>query len=176
MRQKGTRGPVKIPFETSDGTAKCGKDYDETIDELFFEDGVTEKDILINIIDGEEYQKNKTFTVTLGTPQVPNSEKTYHEQIKTANGKLTRKKSIKLGAPYVTEKADKIEVSIKESNAFKEQVDMMLKKAKYSPQKPYGPWADQMLKVFTVKGKKSLITKIQQFGPVGAAGLSKIVF
>ena len=96
---------MRVPFETADGSAKNGKDYDETKEELLFEEGVTEKDILINIIDGEEYQKNKTFTVSLGTPQVPQSEKEYHEQLKTANGKLSRKKSVKFGAPYVTDKA-----------------------------------------------------------------------
>ncbi|XP_068177789.1 sodium/calcium exchanger 1-like isoform X2 [Antennarius striatus] len=70
-RCSGARGAVALPYRTSAGTARGGGvDYEDTHGVLLFEDNEILKTIQINIIDDEEYEKNKDFFVELGEPRL----------------------------------------------------------------------------------------------------------
>uniref|UniRef100_A0AAX7TK74 Calx-beta domain-containing protein n=1 Tax=Astatotilapia calliptera TaxID=8154 RepID=A0AAX7TK74_ASTCA len=68
LRTSGARGLVAIPYRTLDGTAKGGEDYEMAAGKLEFQNDETMKIIEVKIIDDEEYEKNKTFTIELGEP------------------------------------------------------------------------------------------------------------
>uniref|UniRef100_A0A087XQV6 Solute carrier family 8 member 4b n=1 Tax=Poecilia formosa TaxID=48698 RepID=A0A087XQV6_POEFO len=68
LRTSGARGLVAVPYRTLDGTAKGGEDYEMAAGKLEFQNDETMKVIEVKIIDDEEYEKNKTFTIELGEP------------------------------------------------------------------------------------------------------------
>ncbi|KAF6738300.1 Sodium/calcium exchanger 1 [Oryzias melastigma] len=68
LRTSGARGLVAVPYRTLDGTAKGGEDYELAAGKLEFQNDETMKIIEVKIIDDEEYEKNKTFTIELGEP------------------------------------------------------------------------------------------------------------
>ncbi|MHB1038240.1 MAG: Calx-beta domain-containing protein [Pirellulales bacterium] len=60
--------PVTVEYETVDGTAKAGADYQPTADELVFEPGQTEKTIAVPVIGDTTTETNETFSVKLLRP------------------------------------------------------------------------------------------------------------
>uniref|UniRef100_A0A8D3E1I0 Solute carrier family 8 member 4b n=1 Tax=Scophthalmus maximus TaxID=52904 RepID=A0A8D3E1I0_SCOMX len=68
LRTSGARGLVAVPYRTVDGTAKGGEDYELASGKLEFQNDETMKIVKVKIIDDEEYEKNKTFTIELGEP------------------------------------------------------------------------------------------------------------
>ncbi|XP_056104673.1 sodium/calcium exchanger 1a isoform X1 [Rhinichthys klamathensis goyatoka] len=70
-RTSGARGVVVIPYKTTEGTAKGGgEDFEDTHGVLEFQNDEISKTIQINIIDDEEYEKNKNFFLEIGEPQM----------------------------------------------------------------------------------------------------------
>uniref|UniRef100_A0A673L9R6 Sodium/calcium exchanger 1-like n=1 Tax=Sinocyclocheilus rhinocerous TaxID=307959 RepID=A0A673L9R6_9TELE len=70
-RTSGARGVVVIPYKTIEGTAKGGReDFEDTHGVLEFQNDEISKTIQINIIDDEEYEKNKNFFLEIGEPQL----------------------------------------------------------------------------------------------------------
>ncbi|KAM4583615.1 sodium/calcium exchanger 1a isoform 2-T2 [Odontesthes bonariensis] len=70
-RTSGARGVVVVPYKTFEGTAKGGgEDFEDTHGVLEFENDEIFKTIRINIIDDEEYEKNKNFFLEMGEPQL----------------------------------------------------------------------------------------------------------
>uniref|UniRef100_A0A3Q2W2E3 Solute carrier family 8 member 4a n=1 Tax=Haplochromis burtoni TaxID=8153 RepID=A0A3Q2W2E3_HAPBU len=67
-RTSGARGKVAVPYHTVEGTAKAGEDYEEVSGKLEFQNDETMKLLNVKIIDDEEYEKNKTFTIVLEEP------------------------------------------------------------------------------------------------------------
>ncbi|KAK5873308.1 hypothetical protein PBY51_018359 [Eleginops maclovinus] len=71
IRTSGARGVVMVPYKTTEGTAKGGgEDFEDTHGVLEFENDEIFKTIRINIIDDEEYEKNKSFFLQMGDPQL----------------------------------------------------------------------------------------------------------
>ncbi|XP_035814075.1 sodium/calcium exchanger 1-like isoform X2 [Amphiprion ocellaris] len=71
VRTSGARGVVVVPYKTMEGTAKGGgEDFEDTHGVLEFENDEILKTIQINIIDDEEYEKNKNFFLEIGEPQL----------------------------------------------------------------------------------------------------------
>uniref|UniRef100_A0A7N9AJW9 Sodium/calcium exchanger 1-like n=1 Tax=Mastacembelus armatus TaxID=205130 RepID=A0A7N9AJW9_9TELE len=71
VRTSGARGVVVVPYKTIAGTAKGGgEDFEDTHGVLEFENDEIFKTIQINIIDDEEYEKNKNFFLEIGEPQL----------------------------------------------------------------------------------------------------------
>ncbi|KAM8841765.1 sodium/calcium exchanger 1-like [Synchiropus picturatus] len=71
VRVGGARSAVVVPYRTLEGTAKGGgKNFEDTIGVLEFENNEICKLIRINLIDDEEYDKNKKFYVELGEPKL----------------------------------------------------------------------------------------------------------
>ncbi|XP_069578143.1 sodium/calcium exchanger 1-like [Brachyistius frenatus] len=66
-RTSGARGVVVVPYKTIEGTAKGGgEDFEDTHGVLEFENDEIFKTIRINIVDDEEYEKNKNFFLEIG--------------------------------------------------------------------------------------------------------------
>ncbi|XP_037620132.1 sodium/calcium exchanger 1-like isoform X1 [Sebastes umbrosus] len=71
IRTSGARGVVVVPYKTMEGTAKGGgEDFEDTHGVLEFENDEIFKTIQINIIDDEEYEKNKNFFLEMGEPRL----------------------------------------------------------------------------------------------------------
>ncbi|XP_073322452.1 sodium/calcium exchanger 1a isoform X4 [Pagrus major] len=71
IRSSGARGVVVVPYKTTEGTAKGGgEDFEDTHGVLEFENDEIFKNIQINIIDDEEYEKNKNFFLEIGEPRL----------------------------------------------------------------------------------------------------------
>nr|XP_055040459.1 sodium/calcium exchanger 1a isoform X1 [Misgurnus anguillicaudatus]XP_055040460.1 sodium/calcium exchanger 1a isoform X1 [Misgurnus anguillicaudatus] len=71
VRSSGARGVVVVPYKTIQGTAKGGgEDFEDTHGVLEFQNDEISKTIQINIIDDEEYEKNKNFFLEIGEPQL----------------------------------------------------------------------------------------------------------
>ncbi|KAL2087310.1 hypothetical protein ACEWY4_018369 [Coilia grayii] len=71
IRTSGARGVVVVPYKTIEGTAKGGgEDFEDTHGVLEFQNDEIVKTIQINIIDDEEYEKNKNLFMELGEPQI----------------------------------------------------------------------------------------------------------
>ncbi|KAM8772737.1 sodium/calcium exchanger 1a [Acanthopagrus schlegelii] len=71
IRSSGARGVVVVPYKTMEGTAKGGgEDFEDTHGVLEFENDEIFKNIQINIIDDEEYEKNKNFFLEIGEPRL----------------------------------------------------------------------------------------------------------
>ncbi|XP_014915243.1 sodium/calcium exchanger 1-like isoform X1 [Poecilia latipinna] len=70
-RNSGARGVVAVPYKTIEGTAKGGgEDFEDTHGVLEFDNDEIVKSIRINVIDDEEYEKNKNFFLEVGDPQL----------------------------------------------------------------------------------------------------------
>uniref|UniRef100_A0A4W6E319 Solute carrier family 8 member 1a n=1 Tax=Lates calcarifer TaxID=8187 RepID=A0A4W6E319_LATCA len=71
VRTSGARGVVVVPYKTIEGTAKGGgEDFEDTHGVLEFENDEILKTIQINIVDDEEYEKNKNFFLEIGEPRL----------------------------------------------------------------------------------------------------------
>ncbi|XP_047221824.1 sodium/calcium exchanger 1-like isoform X1 [Girardinichthys multiradiatus] len=71
IRNSGARGVVVVPYKTIEGTAKGGgEDFEDTHGVLEFDNDEIVKTIRINIVDDEEYEKNKKFFLEIGKPQL----------------------------------------------------------------------------------------------------------
>ncbi|XP_078128125.1 sodium/calcium exchanger 1a isoform X1 [Sander vitreus] len=71
IRTAGARGVVAVPYKTTEGTAKGGgEDFEDTYGVLEFDNDEISKTIHINIIDDEEYEKNKNFFLEMGEPRL----------------------------------------------------------------------------------------------------------
>lgn len=68
-RKEGSIGEVKVKYKTQDISAVADSDYVPEKDGLLvFKHGEAEKDITIEIIDDEDYEKDEEFLVTLFEP------------------------------------------------------------------------------------------------------------
>ncbi|XP_059903831.1 sodium/calcium exchanger 1a isoform X1 [Gadus macrocephalus] len=71
VRTGGARGVVALPYKTLEGTARGGgEDFEDTHGVLEFDDDQIVKTIQINIVDDEEYEKNKNLFLEIGEPRL----------------------------------------------------------------------------------------------------------
>ncbi|KAG7254518.1 hypothetical protein CRUP_036243 [Coryphaenoides rupestris] len=71
VRMRGARGAVALPYRTLEGTARGGgEDFEDTHGVLEFENDQIVKTIQINIVDDEEYEKNKNLFLEVGEPRL----------------------------------------------------------------------------------------------------------
>ncbi|KAM9769940.1 sodium/calcium exchanger 1-like [Menidia menidia] len=71
LRGAGARGAVALPYRTREGSAKGGgEDFEDTHGVLEFQNDEIVQTIRINIVDDEEYEKNKNFFLELEAPQL----------------------------------------------------------------------------------------------------------
>jgi len=145
VRSVGARGAVNVPFKTISESAIAGEDFDDVQGVLEFEDGETEKNIIINIIDCEEYQKEKNFRIVLGRPELKKNE------LFEISGLTEEERKIALeGLPSLEDDCEQVKIRLTESRAFRRAVDKMKELAKENQESEYGPWAQQFADAVTV--------------------------
>ncbi|XP_054906960.1 solute carrier family 8 member 4b isoform X1 [Poeciliopsis prolifica] len=126
LRTSGARGLVAVPYRTLDGTAKGGEDYEMAAGKLEFQNDETMKIIEVKIIDDEEYEKNKTFTIELGEPVLLEIGQKHGDS--NENKPLVgaeEEEVAKMGCPSLGEHTQ-LEVIIEESYEFKKAVNTLL--------------------------------------------------
>ncbi|XP_055940460.1 sodium/calcium exchanger 3-like [Argiope bruennichi] len=154
VRYSGARGRVIIPFRTLEGSAKHGKDYKHVEGILVFENNENAKEIPIQIVDNESYERDSVFYVELGDPR------TEEDYIREQSGQeldehrpsaeLTEAEKIALlGKPRLGDNY-KIQLRIKESKEFKNTVDKLFEKTNASLTIGTSSWKEQFLDVITV--------------------------
>ncbi|XP_007545927.1 solute carrier family 8 member 4a [Poecilia formosa] len=147
-RTSGARGKVAVPYHTVEGTAKAGEDYDEVSGKLEFQNDETMKLLNVKIIDDEEYEKNKTFTIVLEEPVLLEVGQRHGDtnDNKTAVGP---EDVSKMGCPVLGEHT-KLEVVIEESYEFKSTVDKLIKKTNLALVVGSSSWREQFVSAVTV--------------------------
>uniref|UniRef100_A0A3P9B249 Solute carrier family 8 member 4b n=1 Tax=Maylandia zebra TaxID=106582 RepID=A0A3P9B249_9CICH len=150
LRTSGARGLVAIPYRTLDGTAKGGEDYEMAAGKLEFQNDETMKIIEVKIIDDEEYEKNKTFTIELGEPVLLEIGQKHGDS--NENKPLVgaeEEEVAKMGCPSLGEHTQ-VEVVIEESYEFKSTVDKLIKKTNLALVVGSSSWREQFVNAVTV--------------------------
>ncbi|XP_035993577.1 sodium/calcium exchanger 1 isoform X3 [Fundulus heteroclitus] len=174
-RNAGARGVVVVPYKTMEGTAKGGgEDFEDTHGVLEFDNDEIVKTIQINIVDDEEYEKNKNFFLEIGDPQLLEmSERKGRDIYRKVQGRdrpalstiisitdggcdevLTKKEEeerriAEMGRPTLGEHV-RLEVVIEESYEFKSTVDKLIKKTNLALVIGTNSWREQFVEAITV--------------------------
>ncbi|CAL1538059.1 unnamed protein product, partial [Lymnaea stagnalis] len=152
VRSSGARGRVSVPYQTLDGTAKLGKDYEVTSGAVLFENDQAEQFIKIRIIDDEEYEKKEQFSLALQEPVLVKKRFDSPTDIRTSDSGDVAQTEEELGDMVRPSLGDltKIVIYIKESEDFKTTVDKLLKKANVSNVIGTSSWREQFVDAVTV--------------------------
>ncbi|XP_060951718.1 sodium/calcium exchanger 1-like isoform X4 [Limanda limanda] len=161
VRSSGARGVVVVPYKTTEGTAKGGgEDFEDTHGVLEFDNDEIIKIIEINIIDDEEYEKNKNFFLEIGEPQLMEMSERKGggvaflccnpggEEVWTKKDDEERRIA-EMGRPTLGEHV-KLEVIIEESYEFKSTVDKLIKKTNLALLIGTNSWREQFVEAITV--------------------------
>ncbi|XP_064185188.1 sodium/calcium exchanger 1-like [Anguilla rostrata] len=150
QRTSGARGLVAVPYRTVDGTAKGGEDYEHAAGKLEFLNDETMKMIEVKIIDDEEYEKNKVFTVELGEPVLLEIGQKHGDSNENKPTMEAEDEEVaKMGCPSLGEHT-KLEVVIEESYEFKSTVDKLIKKTNLALVVGSSSWREQFVSAVTV--------------------------
>uniref|UniRef100_A0A4W4EQE8 Calx-beta domain-containing protein n=1 Tax=Electrophorus electricus TaxID=8005 RepID=A0A4W4EQE8_ELEEL len=151
VRMSGARGVVVVPYKTIEGTAKGGgEDFEDTCGALEFQNDEISKSIEINIIDDEEYEKNKNFFLEIGEPRmVEMSERKEGEEQTLTKKEEEERRIAELGRPTLGEHI-RLEVIIEESYEFKSTVDKLIKKTNLALLVGTSSWREQFAEAITV--------------------------
>ncbi|XP_048047092.1 sodium/calcium exchanger 1b isoform X2 [Megalobrama amblycephala] len=158
LRTSGARGVVSLPYKTVEGTARGGgEDFEDSHGVLEFQNDEIFKTIKVRIIDDEEYEKNKSFFLEIGDPQlVETNEKREEEKVagKEEEEPLTgeddeERRIAEMGKPMLGDHP-KLEVIIEESYEFKNTVDKLIKKTNLALLVGTNSWRDQFIEAITV--------------------------
>uniref|UniRef100_A0A1A8VA97 Solute carrier family 8 (Sodium/calcium exchanger), member 4b n=1 Tax=Nothobranchius furzeri TaxID=105023 RepID=A0A1A8VA97_NOTFU len=150
LRTSGARGMVSIHYRTVDGTAKGGEDYETASGKLEFQNDETMKVIQVKIIDDEEYEKNKSFTIVLEDPVLLEIGQKHDDS--NENKPLVgaeEEEVAKMGCPSLGEHTQ-LEVIIEESYEFKSTVDKLIKKTNLALVVGSSSWREQFVSAVTV--------------------------
>nr|XP_057922211.1 sodium/calcium exchanger 1-like isoform X1 [Doryrhamphus excisus]XP_057922212.1 sodium/calcium exchanger 1-like isoform X1 [Doryrhamphus excisus] len=132
LRTSGARGLVAVPYRTLDGTARGGEDYELAAGKLEFQNDETMKIIEVKIIDDEEYEKNKAFTIELGEPVLLEIGQKHGDSNENKPVVGAEEEEVaKMGCPSLGEHTQ-LEVVIEESYEFKRAVDVLLERKRKS--------------------------------------------
>uniref|UniRef100_A0A8B9K657 Sodium/calcium exchanger 1 n=1 Tax=Astyanax mexicanus TaxID=7994 RepID=A0A8B9K657_ASTMX len=180
VRTSGARGAVVVPYKTIEGTAKGGgEDFEDTHVDLFihFNHIDIHKTLQINIIDDEEYEKNKNFFMELGEPRmmemserkggfvktgrdvyrkvqgrdnpVPSTIINLAEDISLSQKEQEERRIAEMGRPTLGDNT-RLEVVIEESYEFKSTVDKLIKKTNLALLVGTNSWREQFVEAITV--------------------------
>ncbi|XP_056623487.1 sodium/calcium exchanger 1b isoform X4 [Triplophysa dalaica] len=155
LRTSGARGVVSVPYKTVEGSAHGGgEDFEDSHGVLEFQNDEIFKTIKVRIIDDEEYEKNKSFFLEIGEPQLEetNEKKEEKEAGQEEEELLTgeeERRIADMGKPMLGDHA-KLEIIIEESYEFKNTVDKLIKKTNLALLVGTNSWRDQFIEAITV--------------------------
>ncbi|XP_053193585.1 sodium/calcium exchanger 1a isoform X4 [Scomber japonicus] len=181
VRTSGARGVVVVPYKTIQGTAKGGgEDFEDTHGVLEFENDEIFKTFQVNIIDDEEYEKNKNFFIEIGEPRLLEMSERKGGFVRTGRDVYRKVQGREHAAPssvitiaedggeeVLTKKEEeerriaemgrpmlgehvKLEVIIEESYEFKSTVDKLIKKTNLAVLIGTNSWREQFVEAITV--------------------------
>nr|XP_061792107.1 sodium/calcium exchanger 1-like [Nerophis lumbriciformis] len=147
LRTSGARGIVIVPYKTVEGSAKGGgRDFEDTHGVLEFDHNETCKVLRVNIIDDEEYDKNKDFWVEMYEPRLLEMSR---EKEETGVSGSKEEEERRTAMPALGQHA-RLRVVIEESYEFKNAVDKVLKKTRLAVLTGTTTWRDQFTEAVTV--------------------------
>ncbi|KAK1150866.1 sodium/calcium exchanger 1-like [Acipenser oxyrinchus oxyrinchus] len=151
QRTSGARGTVIVPYKAVEGSAKSGDDYEECEGKLEFRNDETMKTIEVKIIDDEEYEKNKAFTIALGEPVLVEIGQKHGDsnENKPFSTEGEDEQIAKMGCPSLGEHT-RLEIVIEESYEFKSTVDKLIKKTNLALVVGSSSWREQFVNAVTV--------------------------
>ncbi|XP_016091040.1 sodium/calcium exchanger 1b isoform X2 [Sinocyclocheilus grahami] len=156
LRTSGARGVVSLPYKTIEGTAHGGgEDFEDTHGVLEFQNDEIFKTIKVRIIDDEEYEKNKSFFLEIGEPQLDETNEKREEEKEPGQEEeepLTgeeERRIAEMGKPMLGDHP-KLEIIIEESYEFKNTVDKLIKKTNLALLVGSNSWRDQFIEAITV--------------------------
>ncbi|KPP67725.1 sodium/calcium exchanger 1-like [Scleropages formosus] len=132
-----------------------GKSYREALafasDQLIgVEEQLTRKMLEVKIIDDEEYEKNKTFTIILGEPILLEIGQRHGDTNDNKPVVAAEEEEVaKMGCPSLGEHT-RLEVVIEESYEFKNTVDKLIKKTNLALVVGSSSWREQFVSAVTV--------------------------
>jgi solute carrier family 8 (sodium/calcium exchanger) len=85
FRMGPTDCEVSVKYETKEGTAKAGSDYDHVEEVVVFGKGETEKTVFLNIKDDDKFEKDEAFEVHLSQPKMVKGDSNYYVQLSQFN-------------------------------------------------------------------------------------------
>ncbi|XP_067115279.1 sodium/calcium exchanger 1a isoform X14 [Osmerus mordax] len=148
IRTSGARGVVVVPYKTIEGSAKGGgEDFEDTHGALEFQNDEICQTIQINIIDDEEYEKNKNFFLEIGEPRLVEMKEGDEEAL--SKKEEEERRIAEMGRPTLGEHV-KLEVVIEESYEFKNTVDKLIKKTNLALLIGTNSWREQFVEAITV--------------------------
>ncbi|XP_067115269.1 sodium/calcium exchanger 1a isoform X5 [Osmerus mordax] len=181
IRTSGARGVVVVPYKTIEGSAKGGgEDFEDTHGALEFQNDEICQTIQINIIDDEEYEKNKNFFLEIGEPRLVEMSERKGGFVKTGRDVYRKVQGRDNPVPStiicIAEEGDeealskkeeeerriaemgrptlgehvKLEVVIEESYEFKNTVDKLIKKTNLALLIGTNSWREQFVEAITV--------------------------
>lgn len=153
-RFSGARGRVMLPYRTVESSAKAGKDFEAGEGEVIFENNETEKNIEVNIIEEDSYEKDVTFYIELGEPKQLKEGDTdsgagLEDEIFNSKDLTEEERIARLGKPRLSEPT-KMQIRIKESKEFKNTVDKLVKQVNMSLMVGTSSWKEQFMDAITV--------------------------
>uniref|UniRef100_A0A8C5FSR0 Calx-beta domain-containing protein n=1 Tax=Gadus morhua TaxID=8049 RepID=A0A8C5FSR0_GADMO len=150
LRTSGARGVVTLPYKTLEGTARGGgEDFEDAHGVLEFNNDEIFKSIKVRIIDDEEYEKNKTFYLEIGTPHLVGNKDSKEEEEEEVLEDEEQRRVAEMGRPMLGDHV-KMEIIIEESYEFKNTVDKLIKKTNLALLVGTNSWRDQFIEAITV--------------------------
>ncbi|XP_045486059.1 sodium/calcium exchanger 3 isoform X2 [Pieris rapae] len=141
VRTAGARGRVRVPYNTEDGTAKAGAQFEASEGHIIFENNETEKVIPLHIVEEDSYEKDVLFYVNIGDPELLDVNKLTtlaEEECVVAM----------MGLPRAGE-ITRAQLRIKESKEFKNTVDKLVQRANASIIIGTSSWKEQFTEALT---------------------------
>ncbi|XP_045502939.1 sodium/calcium exchanger 3 isoform X1 [Colias croceus] len=152
MRTAGARGKVKISYNTEDGTAKSGAQYEPAEGHIIFENNETEKFIPLHIVEEDSYEKDVLFYVNLGEPELIGDRHKPMQTGREVSHLTTLPENEVVVAMMGLPKAGEItraQLRIKESKEFKNTVDKLVQRANASIIIGTSSWKEQFAEALT---------------------------
>ncbi|XP_050664131.1 sodium/calcium exchanger 1 [Leptidea sinapis] len=152
VRSAGARGKVKVPYNTEDGTAKGGAQFEPAEGYIIFENNETEKFIPLHIIEEDSYEKDVLFYVNLGEPDLADDRNKTKPVRNEVNHLTTLPENEVVVAMKGLPRAGEItraQLRIKESKEFKNTVDKLVQRANASIIIGTSSWKEQFTEALT---------------------------
>ncbi|XKL68835.1 hypothetical protein PGB90_006604 [Kerria lacca] len=150
IRSSGARGKVKVEYTMQEHTAKYEQHFIRNSGALIFEDNEARKEINIEIVEEDCYEKNVSFFVQLeNVTEITNEENNRGDQINNDSSELRDEEKIALRGKPKLGSITKIEIIIRENDEFKNTVNKLVEQE--GPAVGFSSWSEQFTNAFRVK-------------------------
>jgi len=124
MRHGTTDEPIEVNYETKDGTAKAGKDYQAASGVVKFAKGEAEATVQVTIIDDDEYEQDEDFYIELSAPSAGKLGELYTTSITIINDDMPGVVGFEHGMYKVQESEGKLIANVVRRNGHSGKVSV----------------------------------------------------